>query len=434
MSSVKIALLGYGVEGESAYKYYKNIYPAAEFVAYDDKPAPKNTLPGGMKFSGNQHDFHNIRADIVVRTPAIAPSRVSSSGTVTSATIEFFAQCPAPIIGVTGTKGKGTTCSLIYEILKAAGKKAWLVGNIGTPALDVLGSIKAEDIVVYELSSFQLWDLQASPQVAVVLMLEADHLDVHSSFDEYLKAKANISAHQSQDDVTVYHPTNQYSRHIAELSPAKIKKKFFTPEGAYVDHETVVIDEQEICSINEIGLIGKHNLENVCAAVTVAWQFTKDTAAIRKAITHFKGLEHRLKFVREVNSVQYFDDSISTTPGSAIAALTSFEQPKVIILGGISKGADFNELAQNIAGASIRKVILIGTEAEHIQAELDKVQFENYEHFKEKNMTKLVQHTAEIAQSGDIVILSPACGSFDDFKNYADRGNQFVKAVKSLNF
>lgn len=429
---MKIALLGYGIEAESAYNYYKQLYPAAEFVAYDDKSAPKNKLPKGVTFSGDHHDFHNIAADIVVRTPAIAPSRVSSTGKITSVTKEFFAKCPAPIIGVTGTKGKGTTCSLITEILKAAGKKVWLVGNIGAPALDVLSSVKPDDIVVYELSSFQLWDLNKSPHVAVVLMVEPEHLEVHPSFEDYIQAKANIVSHQTPEDVVVYHPTNQYSQQIAVQSPALTKKKYFHPEGTHIANKTVVIDEHNICSINDINLLGQHNLENVCAAVTAAWEFTQDVAAIKHAVTNFEGLPHRLQFVSEVKGVCFYDDSISTTPGSAIAALNSFEQPKVIILGGSSKKASFDELARKIANSSIRKVILVGTEADTIRAELDKVSFGNYELFRKMNMVKLVERAAELTQPDDVVLLSPACAGFDSFSSYADRGNQFTQAVKLL--
>ena len=198
---MNIAILGYGVEGESAYRYYRAKYPDAIFTAYDNKPEPKNPLPSDVRFVGNREDFKGITADIAIKTPPIAPWNVGVTGTVTSITREFIKNCPAPIIGVTGTKGKGTTASLIRSILDAAGKKTWLVGNIGIGALDVLDQIQSEDIVVYELSSFQLWDCDVSPHVAVVLGIEPEHLDVHRDFDDYVRAKANIGRHQSNKDI-----------------------------------------------------------------------------------------------------------------------------------------------------------------------------------------------------------------------------------------
>lgn len=196
---MKIALLGYGLEAQSAYNYYANLHPDAEFVIYDNAASPKMELPKGSTFHGGMTDFHDIDADIVVRTPAISPDKVSTRGVVTSVTKEFFDVCQRPIIGVTGTKGKGTTCSLIAAILKEAGIKTWLVGNIGLPSLDMIKEINEakEGVVIYELSSFQLWDMTKSPQVAVLLMIEPEHLDVHKDFAEYVNAKSNLVRHQT---------------------------------------------------------------------------------------------------------------------------------------------------------------------------------------------------------------------------------------------
>lgn len=430
---MKIALLGYGVEAESAYKYYKNIYPSAEFVSYDDKPEPKNTLPPDVAFMGDYHDFYDIDADIVVRTPAIAPSRVSSKGTITSATKEFFDKCPAPIIGVTGTKGKGTTCSLIAEILKSAGKTVWLVGNIGAPALDVLEKIQPDDIVVYELSSFQLWELDKSPQVAVVLMIESDHMDVHNNFEDYLEAKMNIALHQTQDDEVVYHPTNTYSQMIAERSPAATKKKYLTSEGAYVVTGTVVIDEQIICSVKEVGLIGQHNLENICAAITATWRFVKDVDAIKQAVAKFKGLEHRLEFVRELNGIRFYNDSFSSVPGATLAAIKSFDAPEIIIMGGFDKQGSFEEFAKvAVRLTNIKKILLIGQTKDSIAESLKKAGMSNFEVMPSTDFKEVVEQAYNQAIPGDVVVLSPGCASFDMFKNFYERGEQYKQIVSDL--
>ena len=210
-----------------------------------------------------------------------------------------------------------------------------LVGNIGLPALEILEQIKSDDIVAFELSSFQLWDLEESPETAVVLMIEPDHMDVHTSIREYVAAKANITTHQKPEDLLVYHPTNQYTAEIAAQTTAR-KKKFLTLEGAYVEGQDIMIDGQVVCRTSDIGLIGAHNLENVCAAITATWRYTQDIKATSQAVTQFKGLPHRLEFVDEVRGVEYYNDSFSSAPGATIAAIRSFDQPIVLICGGIS--------------------------------------------------------------------------------------------------
>lgn len=423
---MKIALLGYGVEGESAYKYYSRTQPDARFVIYDNSETPKYEIPSGVEFVGGVSDFQNIDADIVVKTPAISPDKVSSNGQITSVTREFFARCPAPIIGVTGTKGKGTTCTLISEMLKAAGKKVHLVGNIGIPALSELDKIEPGDIVVYELSSFQLWDLNRSPHIAVVLMIDSEHLDIHDGLKDYIKAKANIVIHQKPSDIAIYYSDNEAARQIGESSTAR-KQPFSAPQDQVIE-----VNEQKIIDKSEIKLVGEHNLQNIYAAILAVWHYTQDTEAMAKVLREFSGLPHRLSFVKEVNGVQYYDDSISTTPASTIAALISFSRPKVVILGGHSKDADFTELTKFMLHSNT-KVILVGEEAQRIQESFDQAGFSNFENLgSDTDMQTIVNRASEIAEPGGLVLLSPACASFGMFKNYADRGDQFIDAVNNL--
>ena len=429
---MKIALLGYGVEGESVYNYYHAKYPDAEFTAYDNKSEPKNSLPAGVEFVGNVQDFINIEADIAVKTPAIAPWLVQVSGEVTTMTREFMKTCPAPIIGVTGTKGKGTTSSLIQSILQAAGKKTWLVGNIGVGAFDVLDQIQPEDIVVYELSSFQLWDCDVSPHIAVVLGIEPEHLDVHNGFEDYLSAKANIASHQKQDDAVVYKASNEYAVAIAEQSSAQ-KVAYESDDHAHATDGAFYYGEQLLCSTDVLKIPGVHNIDNACAAIDAVWQWVQDGDVIAKGLAAFEGLPHRLKFVRDVDGVGYYDDSIATTPGSAIAALAAFEQPKVLILGGSDKGADYDHLAAEIARSNIRHVFLIGSEAPRLQAAIDGTGVSDYTNLGSLvTMGEIVEAAAAKAQRDDVVILSPACASFDMFKSYSDRGDKFIAAVQRL--
>jgi len=429
---MKIAILGYGVEGESVYKYYHAKFPDAQFVAYDNNEVAKNPLPAGVEFVGGVKDFKGIDADLAIKTPAIAPWLVGVSGEVTTMTREFLKVCPAPIIGVTGTKGKGTTASLIKSTLDAAGKKTWLVGNIGLGAFDVIDQISPEDIVVYELSSFQLWDLDVSPHVAVVLGIEPEHLDVHKDFEDYLLAKANIAKHQHPSDLVVFKADNQYAERIATMSVAG-HIPYQDQAAAHVRNDKFYYGEQELCSVGVLKLPGIHNQDNACAAVAAAWPWVKDGSVIAQGLAAFEGLPHRLKFVREVDDVKYYDDSIATTPGSAIAALAAFEQPKVIILGGSYKGATYDELAAKVAESSIRKVLLIGSEAPKIETAIKAHGITDYENLGSSiTMADIVGAAKNAAEPGDVVILSPACASFDMFKSYSDRGDQFIQAVQRL--
>jgi UDP-N-acetylmuramoylalanine--D-glutamate ligase len=426
---MKIALLGYGIEGESAYHYYKKQFPDAKFTVYDEAPQPKKPLPEGVQFLGNRADFRDISADIIVRTPSVSPHRISSQGEITSLTKEFFKKCPAPIIiGVTGTKGKGTTSSLIYEMLTAAGTTAHLVGNIGVPALSELSKIHKDDIVVYEMSSFQLWDMTQSPHTAVVLMIEPDHLNVHDDFSDYVSAKANIARWQTTSDTVIYHPTNQYSQKIAAESRGQ-KLKYNMNETAHTINDQIWMRNTLICDVADVALPGPHNLENICAAVTAVWRYTQDVPAIKQAIHAFHGLSHRLQFVAQKEGVKYYDDSIATTPGSAIAALRSFEASKILILGGQSKGASYEEVII-AARDTYSRIIAIGETKEEINALCQTYAVECC--VEAGDMSAIVNRAHQIAHPGDIVILSPASSSFDMFTGYQDRGDQFARAVHQL--
>lgn len=428
---MKIALLGYGLEGESAYNYLKKLHPGAEISVYDQAETTKQDLPSDVAFIGGIETFQDIDADLVVRTPSIRPDSVTSKGEITSVTKLFFDACTVPIIGVTGSKGKGTTASMIASILQAGGYTAHLIGNIGEPALDALVELKEDDIVVYELSSFQLWDLHKSPQVGVVLMIEADHLDIHKSMGEYVAAKAKIAKYQQAGDTLVFNGENEYSRDIAKESIGE-KIPYPSQQYAHVEGDYFHYGTAQLCLVSALHLPGEHNLENACAAIDAVWSWVQDGEAIAQGLGDFDGLPHRLKLVREVSEVKYYDDSIATTPGSAIAALRAFAQSKVIILGGSSKGADFTELAQEIATSDIRRTIIMGSEADHIANSLDAAGVSDYCLMREATMREVVARAEEVAEPGDVVVLSPACASFGMFKNYKDRGEQFIAAVEEL--
>lgn len=427
---MKIAIAGYGVEGQENFAYWSQ-WPENE-VTIADENGTGAPLPDGVPTIVGPTAFQQLQDfDMVIRTAGLAPRKIRTNGKIWSATNEFFEKCPVPIIGVTGSKGKGTTCSLIASMLEAAGKKVWLVGNIGVSSLSILDQIHPDDLVVYELSSFQLWDIQRSPHTAVVLLIEPDHLDVHANMEEYVEAKAQITRHQTADDIVIYNATNTYASAIGDSSNA-IKIGYPSNRTVHVKDDWFYNGEQQLCPVGALAIPGEHNVNNAIAAINAVWEYTQDGAVIEKGLANFKGLPHRLAFVRTVNEVDYYDDSIATTPGSAIAALRAFpDKHKVIILGGSYKGSDFSEIATELTKHDVY-ALLIGDEALRIEEALKTAGFSDYEIIENATASLLTKRAAEKAQPGGVVLLSPSAASFGLFKNYADRGEQFIAAVNNL--
>ena len=444
---MKIALIGFGLEAKSAYDYFKSIDQNNTFEIYDENPKSKIELPNGVKFFGDFHDFSKIQADLIVRTPAVNPRRLPKNAKITSVTNLFFEKCPAPIIGVTGSKGKGTVSSFIAEILRAAGLRVHLVGNIGLPALNELSKIQKDDAVIYELSSFQLWDVQKSPHIAILNNLEVDHLDVHDGFEDYVVAKMNIAKNQTENDFFIFNVENSIVLKNVENLKNQLKAElqpFQDYNLAHIQENYFLWGDEVLFETDILKIPGEHNQKNACAAMIATFDFLREKGFEieeifdfwREGLSKFTGLPHRLKFIREFEDVRFYDDSIATTPGSAIAALNSFEKPKILILGGSNKGADLSELIEKISKMpeqELRKVILMGAESSKLAQKLIQAGFERFINLgQETNMQEVVKTAFENAQSGDVVILSPAHASFDMFKSYVDRGKQFIENVNLL--
>lgn len=411
---MKVGIVGYGVEGKSAEAYYK---------AKGDEVVILDT------------DKDLTGYDLLVRSPGVHPSKLPEDAKVTSVTNEFMAVCPAPIFGVTGTKGKGTTASLLAEMLKSAGKTVHLGGNFGVPALDLLPQIQPDDIVVLELSSFQLMDAKKSPHVSICLMIAPEHLDYHSDEQEYWSAKGNIFAHQGSTDIAIYNKNDQHSMDLAYTSAGQkipYDVEAADKSGAYVADEAIWYQDTRICSVSDVALLGRHNLQNVCAAVAAACHETEDVVAIAEAIKTFQGLPLRLQAIKTVNDVLYVNDSIGTTPESTIAAVQAFTEPKVLILGGSDKGASFTDMAQVITDSNVPGVVIMGQTGDQIEGELKLAGYPDNQIQRAGSMEEAVAKTAEIAEAGSVVLLSPACASFDMFESYKQRGEMFNAAVQSL--
>ena len=431
---MKIAIIGYGLQGASSYKYWRdgNSITICDQNEIKDPPRDVELLIGEDHLK-NLNDF-----DLIVRSPSVHPRDIVSANgeqikdKITTNTNEFFKVCPSKnIIGVTGTKGKGTTSSLITKMLEAGGKKVHLGGNIGTPPLEMLeAGINESDYVVLELANFQLIDLKYSPHIAVCLMVVPEHQDWHEGMEEYVTAKKQLFIHQTPSDIAIYYSDNEISKDIAS-SGEGVKIPYFENPGAHINNELVVIDGRTICRTDEVKLLGRHNLQNICAAVTATWQIDQNTEAIKQVTTSFTGLDHRLELVRELNGVKYYDDSFATTPESAIVAIEAFKDPKVIILGGSDKGAEYIKLANTVAGGNVKHAVLIGDTAKSIEQALKNEGFSDYS-FGSKDINEIVELCKEKSSPGDVVLLSTGCASFGIFKDYKDRGEKFKKAVQEL--
>lgn len=451
---MKIGLVGWGIETKSAYKYFG---PKHEYLIVSEQPEesfpPQSDIvkvqflenkraPG---VTGNVEDLSYLESlencdKIIYSVTAYKNLRKhfgddkSFWSKATTTQHLFFENVKTKnLIGVTGTKGKGTTSSLIHQMLAAASKKAFLAGNIGVSMLDLVSGVGPEDWVVLEMSSFQLSNFPYSPKIAVCLMIVPEHLDWHANMSEYVEAKSNLFAHQSDADIAIYFPQNEYSVEAASHSRGKKLPYYQTPGARVRPDGMIVIGEPEIEIVHksEVKLLGEHNLQNICAAATAFWQVEPDADAVKKVITTFTGLEHRLEFVREIDGVSYYDDSFGTTPETAVVAMQAFSQPKIMILGGSDKGIPFDGLADAVTKTGVRHAIVIGDTAPSIVSLLKERGFTEITEDL-TTMPQIVSAARQKASSGDVVLLSAGCASFGLFKDYKDRGNQFKEAVKSL--
>jgi len=435
-SKKKVAVLGFGMEGQDLCRFL--LSQKAQITVFDEK---KNVIQNGIEFKNSLQSLASNGFAFIFRSPGFSPSRPEiveaekKGALISSSTKLFFDLCPGKIIGVTGTKGKGTTATLVYEILKEDKKQVFLAGNVGQPMLALLPQIKKGDWVVLELSSFQLQDLDKSPHLAVVLFVTSEHLDYHQDTKEYIQAKSNIVRHQSKNDLAVLNADDLTSSSFASLTPAQIycfsrQKKV---NGAFVKDQKIYLFDQEVGPTDKLQLLGEHNWDNVCAAVLTAQLAGAGLESIKKAVFAFQGLEHRLEEVAVVKGVTFYNDSFSTTPETTIAALKSFKKPLVLIAGGSEKGSDYHDLGKEINKSSVKTLILIGQMADRIKQAVLRAGFQREIIFRpSEKMAEIVELALEKSSPGEVILLSPACASFDLFLNYKDRGLQFKKYVKAL--
>ncbi|TSC64269.1 MAG: UDP-N-acetylmuramoylalanine--D-glutamate ligase 2 [Microgenomates group bacterium Gr01-1014_93] len=438
--SKKILILGLGKEGISTLKFLRRNFPnkvlsvadKKELNEIDQKELISKDKNLNLHF-GNKYLEQLDEFDLVFKSPGI---KIATSENITSQTEFFLENFRDKVIGITGTKGKSTTSSLLYKIIKDAGFKTALVGNIGNPPFDIMSKNSMYDFFVFELSSFQLENLKLSPHIAVILNLYQEHLDVHKSFEQYKKAKSNIAKFQTKKDFLIFNAENENVKKMVQASDAikipysNIKK---LDVGMYIDNDWLFYENEKVVNVKQTNLRGEFNLNNILPAVVAAKILKISNNSIASSLKSFNPLPHRLEYIGKVRGVDYFNDSIATIPKATIAALETLgSKVQTLILGGFDRGLDYSNLAKVIVDKKIENLILFPETGKQVGDEIDKINIYIPNEINLENMPEAVKKAAEITESGRICLLSPAASSFNLFRDYQDRGNQFKEEVLKL--
>jgi UDP-N-acetylmuramoylalanine--D-glutamate ligase len=453
----RVLILGFGREGQSTLSFLQERAPDIDIGIADqrtrDQMSPReqaaiSALPTGRVLLGQSYLEAIREAEVVFRAPGLsldvpALRRARDSGTrITSLVNLFFDVAPGRVIGVTGTKGKSTTTSAIHAVLRDAGLDARLGGNIGIPLLSCLDGATEETVFVVELSSFQLSDLERSPHLAVIQNVVREHLDYHGTFERYVGAKANIARHQGPGDYVVFNGGHDVPRALASLSPGT-KIAFGlepSPEAAcFVAREWLVHRENgsvtPVLPVADVPLPGAHNLLNVMPAIAVGRLLGVEVTSIAASIRSLRALPHRLQVVHQWRGRDFYNDSLSTVPEAAMAALSALgDRPTVLIAGGHDRGQEWSVLADAILRANVRAVVLLPETGPLLMAALQQRAaclsgIDPPRMLPASTMAKAVRCAVEASEPGSAILLSPAAASFGVFRDYEDRGNQFRDAV-----
>ena len=454
----KVAVLGIGISNVPAIKYLVSL--GAKVSARDKK----SELPDNLKeledldidfVLGDKYLDGLEEYDYIFRSPGVKPfvyeieKAVEIGSILTSEVEKVIELAPCKVIGITGSDGKTTTTTLVAKFLEQAGYKVWLGGNIGTPLFSKLDEINSDDIIVLELSSFQLMTLSKSPDIAIITNISPNHLDYHTDYNEYIMAKSNIFVNQTKKDILVlnkdYDLTQRYLK-IIENRKIETNIRAFSlldnvVKGVYLKNSHIVSNInkkiEKICKIEEVKLVGMHNLANICAAATAVYDLVKKED-IKEVVTAFSGVEHRMEFIKEEDGVKWYNDSIGTSPSRTIAGLKSFDQKIILIAGGYDKNIPYEPLAPYILD-KVKQLILIGKTAPKIRnavidyAKEKEIKLDDIlDIFEFNTLEECVNYANKIAKENDIVVMSPASASFDMYKNFEERGNHFKRLVSKL--
>lgn len=452
LSVKKVAIIGLGVSNIPLLDYLKNLN--SEVAIFDNRTKEKLPIDilnkieeYNFQYFGGENSLENLKGfDIIFRSPSCLPTkpeleREIKNGAIVTTEIEMFMELfPGKVIGITGSDGKTTTTSLIYAILKENGINTYLGGNIGIPLFTKLEEMNKDDVAVLELSSFQLMGMKKSPDISVITNITPNHLNIHKDYAEYIDAKKNVFKFQDKNGIVVLNYDNEITKEAAKQANGKViffSSKEKLANGIVLGEKYITQiennDESIILNTEELKLKGRHMYEDVCAAIAA----TKDIVSVKNSVTTIKdfgGVEHRLEFVRNLDGVKWYNDSIASSPTRTIAGLNSFEEPITLIAGGYDKNLDFKPLAKPVLD-KVKNLILIGTTSKKI---LDVIKEEEKIENKEINIylcesfEEVVLKAKEVTLSGEVVLLSPACASFDMFKNFEERGKVFKEIVNKL--
>ncbi|MBP3595836.1 MAG: UDP-N-acetylmuramoyl-L-alanine--D-glutamate ligase [Clostridia bacterium] len=454
LNGKRVAIIGLGVSNIPLIGYL-NKYKA-DVTVFDNKEIDEiekvvmdEVVSHGMKFSLGKNYLSNLKGfDLIFRSPSCLPTTLElveeiQRGAIVTTEIEMVIElCPGFIIGVTGSDGKTTTTTLIHKILKEKGYNCYLGGNIGTPLFTEIENMNPDDVVVLELSSFQLMNMKVSPKVSVITNITPNHLDKHSCMEEYIEAKKNIFKHQDKYGTLVLNYDNEITREFAKEAPGKViffSSKNKISDGYIIDEGKIKLSVAElrahILDGKDLLLKGNHNLENVASAIAATRDFCKPEDVL-KALKDFPGVEHRLELVMESeNRVKWYNDSVSSSPTRTIAGLDAFPfKNMILIAGGYDKNLDYTPLAKPILD-NCKTLILLGQTADKIEEAVNnelKHSIKKIDIYRCNTLEETVLVANKISEKGDIVLFSPASASFDMFKNFAERGKIFKELVKKI--
>ena len=439
----KIAVFGLGVSNRPLVRLLLEF--GCDVLGCDRTPREKldrevlDLEAAGCKLSVGEFYLEGLEADLVFRTPGMHPGNPAlealraKGAEVTSEMEVFFEVCPCTILAITGSDGKTTTTTLVSEMLKAAGKTVWVGGNIGTPLLPRAREMRASDFAVVELSSFQLMDMKRSPHVAEVTNLAPNHLDVHKDMEEYVEAKKNIFRFQGKDDILIVNADNEITAPLRGNGATKTFSRQGKNANVMLAGDTICRDGQPVLDKKDILIPGEHNVENYMAAIAAVQGLVGDKT-IRQVAKTFGGVEHRIELVRIRDGVRFYNDSIASSPSRTIAGLRSFPEKVLLIAGGYDKHIPYDVLGPEIC-SHVKKLYLGGATGPKIRAAVENcpeydpslLQIEDCGDFD-----GAVYAAVRDAKEGDIVLMSPASASFDQFKNFEVRGDHFKKLIKEL--
>lgn len=431
----RVLILGAGREGQGAAMYFRTVYPDIEVTIADEQKV-RFALPGVTELYGKKYPETLEEWDLVVVSPGIPPTTplLATARLMTNATAIFLRECLGTVIMVTGSKGKSTTSSLMYDMLIAGGKQAHFVGNIGISSVEMLAQHNTvEDVYVVETSSYQARLLDRGPGIAVLTELFPEHIDYHGSVEEYYRDKLRVTTMQSALQLVIY---NAASAELRQRVDQSVARQLGVPgnnvsEGVQCRDEMIFFDGDEIAPRSDCKLLGEHNTKNILLAVTAAKQLRVENEAIAQALKTFKPLPHRLELIGTYKGVTFVNDSLATTPEATLAALKSIDNVQTIFLGGLDRGYDFTELIVELKRREIKNIILFPDSGKTIREQWGEVAY-GTQFFETESMREAVEFAYANTPSDGVALLSCAAPSYSIFKNYEDRGDQFRAAVEEL--